>query len=26
VDVYYPAFYEGRNEEDCYREYFEETL
>ncbi len=26
VDIYYPAYYEGRNEEDCYREYFEETL
>ncbi len=26
VDIYYPAFYEGRNEDDCYREYFEETL
>ena len=26
VDIYYPAFYEGRTEEACYREYFEETL
>ena len=26
VDIYYPVFYEGRREEDCYREYFEETL
>lgn len=26
VDLYYPAFYMGRNEDDCYREYFEETL
>ena len=26
IDIYYPAFYEGRNEDDCYRQYFEETL
>lgn len=26
VDIYYPAYYEGRTEDDCYREYFEETL
>lgn len=26
VDIYFPAYYEGRREEDCYREYFEETL
>lgn len=26
VDIYYPAYYEGRLEDDCYREYFEETL
>lgn len=26
MDIYYPAFYEGRNEDDCYRQYFEETL
>ena len=26
TDIYYPSFYEGRNEDDCYREYFEETL
>lgn len=26
VDIYYPAYYEGRTEEECYREYFEETL
>lgn len=26
VDIYYPAYYEGRDEADCYREYFEETL
>ena len=26
VDLYYPAYYMGRNEDDCYREYFEETL
>lgn len=26
VDIYYPSYYEGREEEDCYREYFEETL
>ena len=25
-DPYYPAFYEGRNENDCYREYFESIL
>lgn len=26
IDIYYPAFYEGRKESDCYRQYFEETL
>lgn len=26
IDIYYPPYYEGRNEDDCYREYFEETL
>lgn len=26
VDIYFPAYYEGRNEDDCYLEYFEETL
>lgn len=26
VDVYYPAFYEDKSEDDCYRDYFEETL
>lgn len=25
-DPYYPAFYEGRTEEACYREYFESIL
>lgn len=25
-DPYYPAFYEGRNETDCYLEYFESIL
>ena len=25
-DPYYPAFYEGRKETDCYREYFESIL
>ena len=25
-DPYYPAFYEGRKEEDCYLEYFESIL
>lgn len=25
-DPYFPAFYEGRNEKDCYREYFESIL
>ncbi|MCD8326092.1 MAG: histidinol-phosphatase HisJ family protein [Lachnospiraceae bacterium] len=25
-DPYYPAFYEGRQEEDCYREYFQCVL
>lgn len=25
-DPYYPAFYEGRNEKECYREYFESIL
>lgn len=26
VDIYYPSYYEGRLEDECYREYFEETL
>jgi len=26
VDIYFPAYYEGRVEDACYREYFEETL
>ena len=26
IDVYFPPYYEGRNEDDCYRDYFEETL
>lgn len=26
VDIYFPAYYENRIEDDCYREYFEETL
>lgn len=26
VDIYFPAYYEGRTEDACYREYFEETL
>ena len=26
VDIYFPPYYEGRTEDDCYREYFEETL
>jgi len=26
IDIYYPPYYEGRNEDDCYHEYFEETL
>lgn len=26
VDIYFPNFYEGRDEDACYREYFEETL
>ena len=25
-DIYYPDFYEGKSEDDCYRIYFEETL
>lgn len=25
-DVYYPGFYEGRSDEEAYREYFEEEL
>ena len=25
-EIYFPEFYEGRNEDDCYRDYFEETL
>ncbi len=25
-DPYYPSFYEGRSEKDCYREYFESIL
>ena len=26
IDIYFPSYYEGRNEDNCYREYFEETL
>lgn len=26
VDLYFPPFFEGRPEDECYREYFEETL
>ena len=26
VDPYYPSFYDGREEKDCYREYFESIL
>lgn len=26
IDIYFPPYYEGRDEDDCYREYFEETL
>lgn len=26
IDIYYPPFYEGRKEDDCYLEYFEEAL
>lgn len=26
VDIYFPTYYEGRSEDDCYKEYFEETL
>lgn len=26
IDIYYPSFYEGRSEDECYRQYFEETL
>lgn len=26
IDIYFPAYYEGRTEDECYREYFEETL
>ena len=26
IDIYFPPYYEGRNEDECYREYFEETL
>lgn len=26
IDIYYPSYYEGRVEDECYREYFEETL
>ena len=26
IDPYYPSFYEGRLETDCYREYFESIL
>ena len=26
ADPYYPSFYEGKREDDCYLEYFEETL
>ena len=25
-DIYFPEFYTGKNEDDCYRDYFEETL
>ena len=26
IDIYYPTFWEGRSEDDGYRDYFEETL
>ena len=26
IDLYYPAFYEGRSEDEAYREYFESIL
>lgn len=26
TDIYFPSYYEGRTEDDCYREYFDETL
>ncbi|MBQ2902509.1 MAG: histidinol-phosphatase HisJ family protein [Agathobacter sp.] len=26
IDIYFPPYYEGRKEDDCYLEYFEETL
>ena len=26
MDPYYPEFFNGRNEEDCYREYFESII
>lgn len=26
IDIYYPTFYRNRSEDDCYRQYFEETL
>jgi len=26
TDIYFPAYYEGRTEVECYQEYFEETL
>ena len=26
IDIYYPPFYENRAEDDCYLQYFEETL
>ena len=26
VDIYFSPYYEGRDEDSCYREYFEETL
>ena len=26
IDIYYPIFYENRAEDDCYLQYFEETL
>lgn len=26
IDIYYPAFYENRSEDDAYREYFESIL
>ena len=26
IDIYYPSYYEEKSEDDCYRQYFEETL